>query len=137
MTFTAFKPITRENAADILGVSIRTIDNFIRDGQMPTPATLGLSRRVYWHPEIFYGWLDTILRSQSDKGDTGQIETTAPRVAVSLKTNTVAAPIQRKPEPVRSPSKRKVRDEGPVDSATRRSDAILKKLAFGFPTQPH
>ncbi|GAC1604209.1 MAG: hypothetical protein NVS3B25_33340 [Hymenobacter sp.] len=59
----AFKPIRKEDAAEILGVSLRSIDNYISDKQMPEPGRLG--RRVYWHPELFYEWLDAVLRSTS------------------------------------------------------------------------
>lgn len=40
----------------------RTLDNWCADGVMPQPAILGGSR--YWHPDIFYGWLDTTLHGQ-------------------------------------------------------------------------
>jgi len=53
---TPFQPITKEKAAQILSVSKRTIDNWVADGTMPTPTTIG--RRVYWHPEPFFTWLN-------------------------------------------------------------------------------
>lgn len=30
---------------------------------MPQPATLGGSR--FWHPDLFYGWLDAKLKGQA------------------------------------------------------------------------
>ena len=54
-----YQPITKERAAEILGVSKRTIDNFLADSTLPRPTYIG--RRVYWHPTVFYGWLDARL----------------------------------------------------------------------------
>jgi excisionase family DNA binding protein len=51
-----YQPITKENAAEILSVSKRTIDNMLADGTLPRPAYIG--RRLYWHPDVFFGWLD-------------------------------------------------------------------------------
>ena len=61
---TPFKPITREEAATILSVSLSTLDNMITSGVMPEPRTIGGSRRKYWHPDVFYPWLDQQLRSE-------------------------------------------------------------------------
>ncbi len=50
---TPYQPITKEQAAEILSVSKRTIDNWIADSTLPPPTAIG--RRVYWHPTTFYG----------------------------------------------------------------------------------
>ena len=42
---------------------VRTLENWCRDGDMPQPAMLGSSR--YWHPDVFYGWLDAVLKGLS------------------------------------------------------------------------
>lgn len=49
-------PITKERAADIMSVSKRTVENWVADGTMLAPTTIG--RRVYWHPDAFYSWLN-------------------------------------------------------------------------------
>lgn len=54
-----YQPITKEKAAELLSVSKRTIDHWMANGTLPHPHAIG--RRVYWHPEAFYGWLDTRL----------------------------------------------------------------------------
>jgi len=54
-----YTPITKEKAAEILSVSKRTIDNMMATGTIPRPAYIG--RRAYWHPEVFYQWLNTQL----------------------------------------------------------------------------
>lgn len=60
MTTTApFKPLTKDAVADLLGVSIRTVENWVNDGTLPSPSKLGA--RVYWHPTSFYAWLDKTL----------------------------------------------------------------------------
>ena len=51
-----YKLITKEAAAELLTVSKRTIDNWIADGTLPMPTSIG--RRVYWHPEAFREWQD-------------------------------------------------------------------------------
>lgn len=54
-----YTPITKEHAAHILSVSKRTIDNWLADGTLVKPSSIG--RRIYWHPDVFYGWLDKRL----------------------------------------------------------------------------
>lgn len=54
-----YTPITKEAAASILSVSKRTIDNWLADGTIVEPCAIG--RRVYWHPDIFYKWLNERL----------------------------------------------------------------------------
>jgi excisionase family DNA binding protein len=55
-----FKPLTKTDVAEILGVSIRTVENLVSQGRMPAPAHIGA--RVLWHPDVFYAWLDQTLR---------------------------------------------------------------------------
>jgi excisionase family DNA binding protein len=55
----AFKPLTKDDIADVLGVSGRTIENWVNDGTLPAPKRLG--NRVYWHPGVFFGWLEQRL----------------------------------------------------------------------------
>lgn len=38
---TAFKPLSKEDIADVLGVSIRTIENWVNEGILPAPTKLG------------------------------------------------------------------------------------------------
>jgi excisionase family DNA binding protein len=41
----------KSDAAEYLGVTVRTIDNLIASGELPPPKPLG--RRVYWLREEF------------------------------------------------------------------------------------
>lgn len=59
-----YQPLTKEKAAEILGVSKRTIENWVADGRMPAPHSAG-GRRVYWHPDVFYRWLDARLHQDA------------------------------------------------------------------------
>ena len=63
---TAFKPLTKDDIAEVLGVSLRTIENWVNDGTVPAPKRLG--NRVYWHPTVFYGWLEQRLTAAEDHG---------------------------------------------------------------------
>jgi len=61
---TAFKPLTKPAVADILGVSVRTIENWIDERILVAPAKVG--GRVFWHPDDFYAWLEQQLRAPKD-----------------------------------------------------------------------
>ncbi|AQV95664.1 DNA-binding protein [Cupriavidus necator] len=61
MSVTPFTPMTKEDVADVIGVSIRTIENLVKAGRMPAPGHIG--GRVLWHPGVFYAWLDKALRT--------------------------------------------------------------------------
>lgn len=54
-TCTAFKPLTKDDIAACLDISIRTVENWVSDCTLPAPKKLG--NRVYWHPDVFYAWL--------------------------------------------------------------------------------
>ncbi len=60
-----YQPITKEDAARILSVSKRTIDNWLADGTIVQPKSIG--RRLYWHPNAFYAWLDERLGVTSER----------------------------------------------------------------------
>jgi predicted DNA-binding transcriptional regulator AlpA len=73
----AFKPLTKNDLADVLGVSTRTIENWVNDGTLPGPSKLG--NRVYWHPNTFYAWLDLRLSADAATADALQDATAAPQ----------------------------------------------------------
>ncbi len=54
-----FKPITKEHAAEVLSISVRGLENWIAAGTMPAP--IAIEGRRYWHPTVFYGWLEKRL----------------------------------------------------------------------------
>ena len=64
-----FKPITREEAAGILSVSLTTLDELVKGGALPAPRALGGQRRLYWHPEVFYSHLHRALTTEEPVTD--------------------------------------------------------------------
>lgn len=64
-----FRPLKKEDIADVLGVSVRTVENWVDDGLLIAPRKLG--NRVYWHPVAFYGWLEQRLtvNGEADHSD--------------------------------------------------------------------
>jgi len=63
----AFKPLSCHDVAAILGVSVRTVENWRREQVIPPSVDIG--GRVYWHPELFYAGLDATLRGNALTGD--------------------------------------------------------------------
>jgi len=58
-----FQPVFKADAAALLRVCERTIDNYIQSGLLPKPARFGL--REMWLPDVFYGHLSAALLSTS------------------------------------------------------------------------
>ena len=56
----AFVPLTKQAVADMLGISVRSVENWVNEAILPAPAKLG--NRVYWHPDVFFGWLSQRLQ---------------------------------------------------------------------------
>ena len=61
-----FKPLTKDDIAEDLGVSVRTIENWVNDRTLPAPKRI--CNRVYWHPSIFYTWLELRLTADDAGG---------------------------------------------------------------------
>jgi len=59
-----FAPLTKEEVADLFRVTTRTIENWIEQEGLPPPVAIG--NRVFWHPDVFYEWLDRRLRLPSN-----------------------------------------------------------------------
>jgi len=70
-----FKPLTKEDVADVLGVSLRTVDNWVNDGTLIAPRKIG--NRVYWHPRTFYAWLDQALSAPAAGEEPAKPDTSA------------------------------------------------------------
>jgi len=49
------KLLTRQDAAKILGVTVRTLNNLIHSRELPPPKRIG--RRVYWLEDEFESFL--------------------------------------------------------------------------------
>ncbi len=95
-----FTPLTKEDVADVLGVSLRTIENWVASEVFPAPASIG--GRVFWHPDVFYSWLDHRLRSGTRDAGSG-----APRTAPASQTKNPPRSSER--DRIRSQNLRRVR----------------------------
>jgi hypothetical protein len=80
MSVPPFTPLTREDLARILSVSLSKLDQMIEADILPRPRTLG-GRRQYWHPDVFYAHLDQLLRADDAPvpGSTDSRETIGPQ----------------------------------------------------------
>ena len=67
MTTDPFEPITRAAAAQILGISLGTLDKHVRDGDLPPPRPLGNGRQLYWLPDQFFDCVRRGLQSPSQR----------------------------------------------------------------------
>ena len=106
-TSSAFTPLTKQAVAGSLGLSIRSVENWINDGTLPTPAKLG--NRVYWHPEVYYEWLSRRLQEAEPSADY------APATA------------KPQPAPVSTPARRQVKTSD--NAAARLRASTDRKLA--------
>jgi len=75
---TAFKLVTKADAAFAFDVCIRTIDKYIRSGLLSQPTTVGT--KEYWHPEDFMAEVDRLLgrnrpEAQALPGPASQVAT--------------------------------------------------------------
>lgn len=61
-----FVPLTKEAVAAVLDCTTRTIENMVNSGELPAPVRI--AGRVFWHPEVFYTWLDSLLRRPESIG---------------------------------------------------------------------
>lgn len=77
--------MTKDDVANVLGVSVRTIENLVSAGIMPTPGRIG--GRVLWHPNVFYTWLDQALRASSGDHLASEDEENSPAPALQQMVN--------------------------------------------------
>lgn len=106
----AFKPLTKDDIAGVLGVSSRTIEHWVNDGTLPAPRRLG--NRVYWHPGVFYGWLEHRLVAD-EPGELAQPSAAIP----AAPTEPVRAPVHRGAMPVKTEVERlRRRDQAKLDA---------------------
>jgi hypothetical protein len=75
-----FKPVTKGDAAELLGVSTKTVDNYIKAGLLPPPRPFG--GRELWHPDIFFACLrDALMPSVSGSAGANEVEPPGTRTA--------------------------------------------------------
>lgn len=69
-----FTPVSKEDAASLLRVTERCIEQWVERGEMPRWRKIG--HRSYWHPDVFYGWLEARLKS--DEGELAEVASARP-----------------------------------------------------------
>ena len=74
----AFKPLSREDVAALLGISLRTLGNWRNEGLLPEAVTIG--SRCYWHPERFFNFLNARLLADSSGAEQPSV-TAQPKLA--------------------------------------------------------
>lgn len=114
--------MSKDDVADVLGVSLRTVENWVNDGTLPPPAKLG--NRCYWLPSLFYSWLERRLSCGA--------------VAAADMTHAVAAPaeaaptqaVTAMPEPAQAskPKNKVSKRAASVDRMRAKDKAELKAL---------
>lgn len=107
---TEFRPLTKESVADILGVCVRTIDNWVNDGTLIAPRKLG--SRPYWHPRTFYAWLDQALSAPlpAERQDASDALASAnsPKAPPSPTKTKAAAPTKSESDAIRARDRAKL-----------------------------
>lgn len=63
-----FKALTKSDIAEVLGCSVRNVENLVSSGTLPKPGAVG--RLVRWHSDVFYQWLDATLKGQARTEET-------------------------------------------------------------------
>lgn len=105
-----FKPLTKEDVADVLGVSLRTVDNWVNDGTLIAPRKIG--NRVYWHPRTFYAWLDQTLSASATGEEPATPDTVAsgqpPRAATTPPKTKAAASNRSESDAIRARDRTKL-----------------------------
>lgn len=111
---TPFKPVSKGDAAELLGVSTKTIDNYIRAGLLPAPRPFG--GRELWHPDAFYTCLrDALMPAASTPAD--EQTATSPHLPDGL----AVASSQRK-------ATRSAKDSSPMVRQRSRQAELLARL---------
>lgn len=87
---TPFVPMSKEDVAAVLMCTPRTVENLVKSGGIPMPTLL--AGRVFWHPDVFYSWLDSSLRGGPSTHDVGEMpgldgKPHQPKVRSSAKAN--------------------------------------------------
>lgn len=131
-----FQPLTREDVARVLQVSVRCIHDWVGRGVLPAPKPI--EGVVRWHPDIFYGWLDQLLKDGGglDAGvarslELGVVEAvpTQPAEMQDAQGATITAPPRTSGTPPESGATRRAGTK----SIAVRDRAALQRILGGHP----
>ena len=70
-----FTPLTKEDVASLLKLTPRCVELWVEKGRLPRWRKIG--NRCFWHPDVFYAWLDAHLKSEESPPDEESIESPA------------------------------------------------------------
>lgn len=116
-----FRLVTRADVAQIFGVCVKTIDNYIQQGLLPQP--VAFASKEYWHPDDIKIFLDETFK----RAVAGQTQSAQSVSVVSPKSD---APSQLPPDNARKVEKARQKSH-PVERAKVRQSALLQKLNSG------
>ena len=112
--------VTRADVAQIFGVCIKTIDNYIDQGLLPQPVQF--ASREYWHPEDMRSFIDATFRR------TAPHEVDAPVPAGEHSTTPATAPPSAQAIKPSRPRLAGTKDSHPTVRAKARQRELLQRL---------
>lgn len=125
-----FKLITKARAADMFGVDVKTIDNYIKAGELPAPKKF--VSKEYWHPADFEAFLDRTFRAAPASVDGVTRVTEAPAVGPACADAPAAGPASSGvsahgggEQPQRNA---RLKDTSPIMRQRTRRKALLDRL---------
>lgn len=114
-----FRLVTRADVAQMFGVCVKTVDNYIKEGLLPQPVQF--ASREYWHPDDMRSFMDaTFKRTPSAPSPTPAVPSDGAQVAPE------ATPTRHEaPRKARIP---KSHGSNPTVKAKTRGLALLHRL---------
>lgn len=114
-----FRLVTRADVAQMFGVCVKTVDNYIKEGLLPQPVQF--ASREYWHPDDMQSFMEaTFKRTPSAPFLTPSVQSDGTQV------DPEASPAQNNaPRKARIP---KSHDRYPTVRAKTRGQALLHRL---------
>jgi hypothetical protein len=77
-----FVPMTKAAVAAVLDCTTRTIEIMMKSGEIPAPVRI--AGHVFWHPEVFYSWLDNALRGHSAEALSEVLPMSVPKTETNI-----------------------------------------------------
>lgn len=112
------KLVTKDIAAEVFSVSVKTIDNYIKDGMLPQPTRF--VSKEYWHPDDFRDFLARTFRSL--EAATDQVTEVTGGGSPSATVSSSA------PAPTPAVRKSQAKDTNPVVRERARRKSLLARL---------
>lgn len=111
--------MTRADVAQMFGVCVKTVDNYIKEGLLPQPVQF--ASREYWHPDDMRSFMDaTFKRSSPAPLPNAAAQSTGAQMAPQ------ASATRHDAQP--NPPSPKSRDSHPTVRAKTRGHALLQRL---------